>query len=221
MEIQFKRCLCIHSTSQAVEIILQHLLYSRAIIPQPVANLLKNESQNRVFCEKYGEIRNILRMILRASNSQRVLEFVILFGASPNSAKEIYRIPLKFCDIHEATESCSNENCGELSAREKRDVFTALIQSTSPASLSPLSSTSKVFLFVRVTEKLPNQIENLEHDDSFEMPDEAFCLKRKIYTEILWIKHRCSEDKEMNQSISDSNEGIWLRFMFFLNKLPS
>lgn len=57
-EIEIGRCLCIHSQLQAVDILLQSLLYQRGIVPSVVIHLLSApESQPEVrFVDAYTKV---------------------------------------------------------------------------------------------------------------------------------------------------------------------
>lgn len=57
VEIALDRCVCIHSISQIVDIVLQVLLYQRRLIPEPVQNLLVDSAQNSIrFKDVYQEV---------------------------------------------------------------------------------------------------------------------------------------------------------------------
>ena len=55
--VEFGRCLCIHSLSQALDTILQVLLYQRQIIPEPVHLLPQSECPKaQLFKTAYDEV---------------------------------------------------------------------------------------------------------------------------------------------------------------------
>lgn len=98
MDISLGRCLCVHSLSQIVEIIIQLLLYQRRIVSEPVGNLLSSSAEKyALFRDNYEnvqfyslllfvrvnlyiQIRNCLRNVFCTENRFSLREFVILIG---------------------------------------------------------------------------------------------------------------------------------------------
>ncbi|KAL3079767.1 hypothetical protein niasHS_014049 [Heterodera schachtii] len=94
VRIDLKRCPCIHSLAQLVDVTLQSLLYQRQMIPEPASTLLHGCTPVAdQFRDTYQKVQQILRGTFRSANGDgRIREFVILVGATPFSPKEIYRV---------------------------------------------------------------------------------------------------------------------------------
>ncbi|VDK58648.1 unnamed protein product [Gongylonema pulchrum] len=69
-EIGVGRCLCIHAQLQAVDIILQSLLYQRGIVPSIVSQLLTHpDSQPELkFADSYIKLRDETNTFLNTNH---------------------------------------------------------------------------------------------------------------------------------------------------------
>uniref|UniRef100_A0A915N797 HORMA domain-containing protein n=1 Tax=Meloidogyne javanica TaxID=6303 RepID=A0A915N797_MELJA len=176
-----------------VDITLQSLLYQRQIIPEPVLTLSKGDSYiSQQFRSVYEKVAQILQKTFRSPNAKLISEFIILLGSAPYSPKEIYRIKCRN-DEHEIEKISILENngekkeevncCEELSAKEKRLIFSAIALSKTAVEHfenCPIpGKTDKVFMFIKTTDKLQTWAEGLNEDLSFKLP-ENIPRKRQI-----------------------------------------
>lgn len=193
VDIDMKRYLCIHSVSQLVDITLQSLLYQRGLIPEPASTFRKGNSHaSEQFTNTYTKVSRILTETFRTTNCEQIREFVILIGGTPYSPKEIYRIYVPMCKEQSGTDgsdfgsqkSISDLACEELSAKERRLVFSSVALSKTAVSHfenCPIpGKTDKVFMFIRTRGQLNTFTEGLAEDESFELPDNDVLLRRKI-----------------------------------------
>ncbi|KAL7071917.1 hypothetical protein ACQ4LE_008352, partial [Meloidogyne hapla] len=208
IDIDVNRCLCIHSTSQLVDISLQSLLYQRQIIPEPVSTLSKGDSHiSQQFRRVYEKVAQILQKTFRSPNDKLISEFIILLGSAPYSPKEIYRIKCRNNDEHEIEEEINiQENkegqkgevkcCEELSAKEKRLIFSAIALSKTAVehfeNCPAPGRTDKVFMFIKATDKLQTWAEGLNEDLSFKLPEN---IPRKRQIRQLRIKVKSPSSK--------------------------
>lgn len=66
LDVGLDRCLCIHSQSQLIDIVLQVLLYQRKIIPEPVQYLLEVQDQkSQSFRTTYEQVYHRIIIIHR------------------------------------------------------------------------------------------------------------------------------------------------------------
>uniref|UniRef100_A0AC34RA38 Uncharacterized protein n=1 Tax=Panagrolaimus sp. JU765 TaxID=591449 RepID=A0AC34RA38_9BILA len=179
--ISLDRCLCVHSMSQIIDITIQTILCHRKIIQDSMTNLIKFEPENKNVI-KYLEICETLRKIFKACNSRVLKELVITLGPTPYMATEIYSIPLNFCDEHTGTMDYGcGDTCSQLMNKEKMNIFRKFQQMWQTIQGS-VKKNSKLFIFLRVSEPLLNfsDIENVEEDDGFEIPDETLIKRRNV-----------------------------------------
>uniref|UniRef100_A0A915PGB0 Uncharacterized protein n=1 Tax=Setaria digitata TaxID=48799 RepID=A0A915PGB0_9BILA len=194
--IEVGRCLCIHAQLQAVDIILQSLLYQRGIVPSVVTQLLSTiESHHEIkFFETFTKIREALRELFRSCNRRALHEIVIIIGSSCVIPKEIYRIPIRVCDSYESDTSHCGENCAELSSREQRKISSSLVVSPNLNGMRNITRNTRVCILVRGTSALKFPEELVETDDGFELPEDEVLGRRKIYSMQFVLKHLCVED---------------------------
>ncbi|MCP9259958.1 Tetratricopeptide repeat protein 14-like protein [Dirofilaria immitis] len=194
--IEIGRCLCIHAQLQAVDTILQSLLYQRGIVPSVVTQLLSTiESYHEIkFVETYTKIREALKELFRSCNRRALHEVVIIIGASCAIPQEIYRIPIKVCDSFESDLSHCGENCAELSSREQRKISSSLVVSPNLNTARKITQNTRVCILVRGTSALKFPEELVENDDGFELPEHEVSVRRKIYSVRFVLKHLCVED---------------------------
>ncbi|KAF7638127.1 hypothetical protein Mgra_00002355 [Meloidogyne graminicola] len=234
IDIDVNRCLCIHSISQLIDITLQSLLYQRQIIPEPVSTLSKSDSHiSQQFRIVYEKVTKILQNTFRSPNAKIISEFIILFGSAPYLPKEIYRIKCRNANEDELINEIDNEKnkseevkCEELSAKEKRLIFSAIALSKTAVdhfeSCPAPGKTDKVFMFIKATNKLQTLSEGLNEDLSFELPDNM--QRRRIIHQLrieLKSPHKeiLKEDmKEENNKEIDENI-IWYRILPFFTNL--
>ncbi|CAK5051008.1 unnamed protein product [Meloidogyne enterolobii] len=225
IDIDVNRCLCIHSISQLVDITLQSLLYQRQIIPEPVLTLSKGDSYiSQQFRSVYEKVAQILQKTFRSPNAKLISEFIILLGSAPYSPKEIYRIKCRN-DEHEIEKISIHENngekkeevncCEELSAKEKRLIFSAIALSKTAVEhfeICPIpGKTDKVFMFIKTTDKLQTWAEGLNED----------LRKRQIRQ--LRIKVKSPYNKEIKENekeeIDENLISYWYRIEPFFTNL--
>ncbi|VDK85739.1 unnamed protein product [Litomosoides sigmodontis] len=194
--IDVGRCLCIHAQLQAVDTVLQLLLYQRGIIPAVVTQLLSTiESRNEVkFVETYAKVREALKEIFCSSNRRALHEVVIVIGASCALPQEIYRIPIEVCDSSESDLLHCGENCGELSPREQRKISSSLVISPNLSATRSITRNTRVSILLRGTSALKFPEELVENDDGFELPKDEALSRRKIYSVRFVLKHLCVEN---------------------------
>ncbi|KAL3997386.1 TPR repeat family protein [Acanthocheilonema viteae] len=207
--IEVGRCLCIHAQLQAVDTVLQLLLYQRGIIPAIVSQLLSiTESQNEIkFVETYTKIREALKELFCSRNRRALHEVIIIIGASRALPQEIYRIPIKVCDSSESDFSHCGDNCAELSPREQRRISSSLVVSSNLSTARNITQNTRVFILVRGTSALKFPEELVENDDGFELPKDEVLVRRKIHLLQFILKHFCIEDVV---AVSDSDTA-WFR----------
>ncbi|VDN05025.1 unnamed protein product [Thelazia callipaeda] len=194
-ELDLGRCLCIHSQLQAVDIILQSLLYQRGVVPTVVSQLLSSvSSQNEVkFVETYTEIRLALKNLFRSANRRALKEVVIIIGSSCATPQEIYRIPIRVCDSYDSDISHCGENCGELSSKEQRQLSSSLVLSPNLYSLRNITRNTRVYVLVCGIDDLKFPEALVENDASFELPEEEILARRNINSVRFILKHPCVE----------------------------
>uniref|UniRef100_A0A158Q8H1 TPR_REGION domain-containing protein n=1 Tax=Elaeophora elaphi TaxID=1147741 RepID=A0A158Q8H1_9BILA len=194
--IEVGRCLCIHAQFQAVDTVLQFLLYQRGVVPAVVTQLLSTiESHNEIkFVGAYTKIREALRELFRSHNRRALHEVVIIIGASCALPQEIYRIPIELCDSYESDFAHCGENCAELSAREQRRISTSLVISSNLNAARNITRNTRVCILVRGTSALKFPEELVENDDGFELPEDEVLARRKIYSVQFVLKHLCVEN---------------------------
>lgn len=195
-QIEVGRCLCIHAQLQAVDIVLQSLLYQRGIVPAVVTQLLSTvESHDEIkFFETYTKIREALRELFRSCNRRALHEIIIIIGASCAIPQEIYRIPIKVCDSFESDLSHCGQNCAELSAREQRRISSLLVISPNLNTARNITRNTRVCVLVRGTSALKFPEELVENDDGFALPEGKVLARRKTYSVQFVLKHLCVED---------------------------
>ncbi|CAG9537004.1 unnamed protein product [Cercopithifilaria johnstoni] len=194
--IEAGRCLCIHAQLQAVDTVLQFLLYQRGIIPTVVTQLLSTiESRNEIkFVETYGKIREALKELFCSCNRRALHEVVIIIGASCALPQEIYQIPIKVCDSSESDPSHCGENCAELFPSEQRRISSSLIVSSNLSTTRNITRNTRVCILVRGTSALKFPEELVQNDDGFELPEDEVLARRKIYSVRFVLKHLCVQD---------------------------
>ncbi|VIO95429.1 TPR Domain containing protein [Brugia malayi] len=195
-QIEVGRCLCIHAQLQAVDIVLQSLLYQRGIVPAVVTQLLSTvESHDEIkFFETYTKIREALRELFRSCNRRALHEIIIIIGASCAIPQEIYRIPIKVCDSFESDLSHCGQNCAELSSREQRRISSLLVISPNLNTARNITRNTRVCVLVRGTSALKFPEELVENDDGFALPEGKVLARRKTYSVQFVLKHLCVED---------------------------
>ncbi|CAK5066682.1 unnamed protein product [Meloidogyne enterolobii] len=234
IDIDVNRGLCIHSISQLVDITLQSLLYQRQIIPEPVLTLSKGDSYiSQQFRNVYEKVTQILQKTFRSPNAKLISEFIILLGSAPYSPKEIYRIKCRN-DEHEIEKIDIQENngekkeevncCEELSAKEKRLIFSAIALSKTAVEHfenCPIpGKTDKVFMFIKTTDKLQTWADGLNEDLSFKLPEN---IPRKRQIRQLRIKVKSPYNKEIKENekeeIDENLISYWYRIEPFFTNL--
>ncbi|KAE9548566.1 hypothetical protein FO519_008217, partial [Halicephalobus sp. NKZ332] len=228
--ISLDRCLCIHSMSQIVDIVIQSLLFQRGIIQEPIHQMRRLEPNNRNLL-KYQSICDCLRFVFKACNTRILRELVVVLGPTPYMAQEIYSIPIKFCEEHTGSiDTGCGDTCGSLSSSESRSVFMN-IQQILGSIEKPIKANSKLFVFVRVSEPLLNSgdSEDIEEDDGFEIPDEELIQRRHVVKNEIKVE-KCrvfvdeSEEREVEEEGNENEEiekernenNLWLRLNPFV-----
>uniref|UniRef100_A0AC34R4L9 Uncharacterized protein n=1 Tax=Panagrolaimus sp. JU765 TaxID=591449 RepID=A0AC34R4L9_9BILA len=155
---------------------------------------------------------------------RRILkELVITLGPTPYMGTEIYSIPLNFCDEHTGTMDYGcGDTCSQLKNKEKMSIFRKFQQIWQTIQGS-VKVNSKLFIFLRVSEPLLNfsDIENIEEDDGFEIPDETLIKRRNVLKyEIIVEKCRrllkLEEDHDDNEIIDEILPSFWLKLTTFM-----
>uniref|UniRef100_A0A183BKB8 TPR_REGION domain-containing protein n=1 Tax=Globodera pallida TaxID=36090 RepID=A0A183BKB8_GLOPA len=223
LRIDLKRCPCIHSLSQLVDVTLQSLLYQRQMIPEPASSLLRGSTATaEQFKMTYPKVQQILRNTFRSANGDgRIREFVMLIGATPFSPKEIYRIRVPSLQVDcagSAAAAAGGANatdfemncccceaptyCEELSAKERRLIFSAVALSKTAVAYfegcKVPGRMDKVFMFIRTKGQLidsgaGNGEGGLEEDESFEVPEEEIRRRRKIRQLRIQVNAPCTQ----------------------------
>ncbi|KAI6181568.1 hypothetical protein M3Y98_00842900 [Aphelenchoides besseyi] len=225
IEINFDRCLCIHSLLQMLDVSLQTIFYDRGIIPEPYSLMQQNESNAaRKFCSSYRKLTETLRSTFRSHNRKIIEEVVVALGNTSYMPNEIYRIDVKPCSAHNEGSSPSNSSscldiCGELTKRDHLRVFKSIaipsnsLTTVDSVGLSPLlGKRVKVFVMLRTSGKLVESIDGLQLDESYELPSAEKVKRLRIRT--TRISHgKCPDDSttiDGDVKANDENT-IWHR----------
>uniref|UniRef100_A0A914I8Z3 Uncharacterized protein n=1 Tax=Globodera rostochiensis TaxID=31243 RepID=A0A914I8Z3_GLORO len=199
--IDLKRCPCIHSLSQLVDVTLQSLLYQRQMIPEPVSTLLRGSTPvAEQFKRTYPKVQQILRNTFRSANGDgRIREFLMLVdcagGAAAGSANAT-DFETNYCCCEAPT------YCEELSAKERRLIFSAVALSKTAVAYfegcKVPGRMEKVFMFIRTKGQLVdsgagNGEGGLEEDESFEVPDGKMRRRRNIRQLRIQVNAPCSQ----------------------------
>ncbi|KAI6222834.1 hypothetical protein M3Y95_00935700 [Aphelenchoides besseyi] len=220
IDINFDRCLCIHSLLQMLDVSLQTIFYDRGIIPEPYSLMQQNESNAaQKFCSSYRKLTETLRSTFRSHNRKIIEEVVVALGNTSYMPNEIYRIDVKPCSAHDEDFSPTNSSscldiCGELTKRDHLRVFKSI---AIPSSLTTVDSVDlpsllgkrvKVFVMLRTSGKLMESIDGLQLDESYELPSVEKVKRLRIRT--TRINHgKCPND---NGEVKGSEENaIWHR----------
>lgn len=92
---------------------------------------------------------------------------MVLIGSTPYLAKEVYRIPLRFCEDHaNSIDQGCGENCGQLNHREIKTLFVALRDTFHDQDEFEMKrqGNSKVFIYARVSKSIYNAAEDIEEE---------------------------------------------------------
>ncbi|KAI1717807.1 protein cmt-1 [Ditylenchus destructor] len=224
LDVELDRCLCIHSQSQLIDIVLQVLLYQRKIIPEPVQYLLEVQDQkSQSFRTTYEQIKEALRGTFRSANTGLIREIVFLFGSTPYLPKEVYRIPTMSCDKHtHADEAGCGDHCNSLSSREKRKIFSSIALNKTTSSLwsnNSLCANDKLFVFLNASDKISSDLESIEMDPSFELPIDGQQKSLRYIT--VETKSACSNEDlpEFNAQIEGICEETWFRILPYFTRI--
>uniref|UniRef100_A0A7E4USR4 HORMA domain-containing protein n=1 Tax=Panagrellus redivivus TaxID=6233 RepID=A0A7E4USR4_PANRE len=218
LTVNLDRCHCVHSMSQVVDVAIQSLLYLREVIPEPMQQLMQFDAEHKVVVQ-YQRICESLRQLFKSRNARLLREIVFVLGPTPYMAKEVYKIPIRLCDDHAGSVDFGcGESCESLCSREVRSVFMTL-QKFLHAGASTKGPNTKFFIFARVSERLFNAdtVDDIEEDDSFEVPSDELIKNRHI---IVHEIHVPSCRKESQETESDHEHpvkaGFWLRVVPFV-----
>ncbi|CAD5207055.1 unnamed protein product [Bursaphelenchus okinawaensis] len=178
------------------------IAFSRGFIPQTYQLLCRDESaSSKKFCETYTEIMSNLRQIFRSANRQALTNVLVVIGCNYFTPNEVFNIDVAPCGNHEhelkvdedVTISCA-QNCGELSQRERRRIYTSLILDQEDKA-HKISRNSKIYIMINAKRKLTKLSDRLEFDQDFEPPSSEGIRKRHGQTTHIGTVSSCSEER--------------------------
>ena len=220
-ELDIGRCACIHGKFQAVDAIIQCILYQRGVVPAPVGQILAfpETVHEKKFAESYNKMRGALREVFRSYNRTSLRQVLVLIGNSSLLPKELYRIELDLCGIN-GPDTC-HPNCSELTDKELRKVSSGLLFDMFNSSYEALNfAKPQVYLFLRGSSSLRVPVDLVEEDDSFELPSEKIMEHKKIKTYCFSLKHHCKSSDIQNLNVPEEAL-VWFRlysnFKMFAN----
>ncbi|CAD5211713.1 unnamed protein product [Bursaphelenchus xylophilus] len=224
VQIDFGRCLCIHSMLQMVDVTMQIISFSRGFIPQTYQLLCRDESvPSRKFCENYSSIMSELREVFRSINRNLLTNVLVIIGSNYFTPLEVFDVKVEPCANHEhdikldgdVTVTCA-QNCGELSQRERRRIYTSLIlDNNNNAPGHRMSKNAKIFVMVKAKNKLNKTAKGIEFDQDFEPPSPEGIRKRHGQMTFIDTANICG----LTAPCIEESTGYWYRLSHSLSSI--
>uniref|UniRef100_A0A915BPY0 Uncharacterized protein n=1 Tax=Parascaris univalens TaxID=6257 RepID=A0A915BPY0_PARUN len=219
LEVDVGRCLCVHSSFQAIDVAIQSILYQRSFVPALVSQiaLYADSRKEQTFAIQYNKIRDSLRQLFRSYNRHHLRSVVLLIGGCHLLPKELYHFMIGDCHSSDTGNpgECSS-GCSELSNKEMRQLGLTLTVDFDLSDIPTLPQAVCAYVLVNVGTGAQYPTELFTPYESFEMPSEEKAKKRNMIVSCISLKHHCSS---VDYSSSSNNESIWLRLDPVLHRL--
>ncbi|KHN88148.1 Uncharacterized protein C41D11.5 [Toxocara canis] len=220
LEVDVGRCLCVHSSFQAVDVAFQSILYKRGFAPAPFSQVTAcaESRDEQTFVAQYNKIRESLRELFRSCNGHHLRSVVLLIGGCHMLPKELYRFPIRDChlpDLPSGNGCCSK--CSELSKKEVRQMCLSLTVDFDLSEMPHLPQEAYAYVMVSVSTAARYPPELFTPYEDFELPSEKKAKERHMLVSYISFKHHCpSAGSEYS---SQNDESIWLRLDPVLHRL--
>ncbi|VDK46971.1 unnamed protein product [Anisakis simplex] len=209
IELDVSRCLCVHSSFQAIDIAIQSILYKRGFVPTLISQIstCADSRKEQAFAIQYNKMRDSLRELFRTRNRHHLRSVALLLGGCCVLPKEIYIFPIHDCHSadSEGDVECSS-NCVELSKKEMRQLCLSLTIDLDLSHLPNLLPSASAYVLVEADTSVDYPSEFFTPYEQFELPSDEKANKHRISMSFISFKHHC-----MSECTSNSGQSIWLR----------
>ncbi|KAK0425563.1 hypothetical protein QR680_009260 [Steinernema hermaphroditum] len=205
-----KRCLCVHSMLQVVDVVLKSILFQRQFTSELVDRLLESDEK---FAGDYNRVADVLRDCFRSRNLDAIQEVVIVVGPSCYAPREFFRIPIRLCS-NDASSSACGSHCGELTDREVKAFYRSMMTRFPVDSFKKLKRTDRAYIAFKASESIDlSSFEEIDTEESFEFLDtgESKALQARVM-----LNHECV----LEEAQPKERSSCWFRVIPHFKVVP-
>ncbi|CAI5438577.1 unnamed protein product [Caenorhabditis angaria] len=211
LPVNFHRAVCIHSSLQFIDLLMQSLMFTHGFSSTPVIASNANQRFSRTL-DAFEKIRTELCAVFRSKHRKSLSEVAILIGTSPMRPSYTYQVPIEVCDADDSTDESCGETCASLNDNERRkinrDLFMLRQNSDSKVDEKLLrAKNNRMFIFVKGNDGMVSEF--------IEEEDPNFCSKALTQSKYTFTHHRCTCQGGINR-LSSNSSGKWLRIVPFV-----
>uniref|UniRef100_A0A1I7ULB8 Protein SMG8 n=1 Tax=Caenorhabditis tropicalis TaxID=1561998 RepID=A0A1I7ULB8_9PELO len=158
--VMFKRAVCIHSSLQFIDLLMQNIMFSHGFSSVPVIPNTEDDSEiPSKTIDSFYKIRKEFREIFRSHHRNTVSEVAIFIGTCPVRSTFSYRVPIYVCESEDSSHNNCGETCAELNDTERRKINRDLFMHGAKDSQYKKKSNKnhRLFVFVKGSENMVNE----------------------------------------------------------------